>query len=1350
MLRAFSLFFLLTASAAAQYFEPFPKAADPTRPAWVSTLQEDPTNIRRIDSAFEADVSSRVFVKDEYTQYYKRFRRWAAPHVTAEGRLRVPSPTETAEMQGLLRAQRGTMAKRASAGGASAGWTFLGPKTTHSTGRDNTPVAWQTNIYCLDQSVTDPDILFAGGETGGIFRSTDRGLSWSQVSGDLLHGSVRPVKIDPTDADIVFAGTSGKLVKSVDGGTTWTDIYGESDLWTHDMLVCADDAEVLCAATNRGLMRSTDAGATWTKVFSGECWTVAAHPTDARIIYTIRDSANTSIFSRSTDRGATFDEGGAIGWWRPAATQEVYGARLTVSAADPDRIYVLVGASEAEPDRLHNYAGVFVSSDAGVTWRNTNPSGLVGEPYSVPAHTNLSAADGLAGLSQGFYDFAIIADPQDANALVAGGTSWWRSSDAGATWHPLGGYAGGLPWAHPDMQWLSARGGELWICSDGGITYSTDFALSHETRMNGIAGSDFWGFDAGWNEDVFVGGRYHNGNTAFLEGYPDGRFLRMGGGEAATGYLHPDNNRRAYFSDIGGYIIPDDPAGNPIPFSVGLWPNETYWYGEFSGMSFDPRCSGTVYIGNGNGLWKSLDAGASYAIVQRFVLGADSTAAVEHVQIPRCNPSVIYASQRSNRLWDGAIWRSSDAGATWTRCAQIPGTSGGERRVITMTASGTDENVLWVALRSGSPERKVFKTTDGGATWINQTTPTIAHASPSYIVHQLGTEGGVYLGTTAGGLYYRNDAMVDWMPYADGLPLSLSTRFLRPFYRDGKIRTGSDMGIWEAPLFEPSAPLAQISVDKMHSNCPRDTFYFSDRSVLRRGADTRWTWSFPGAAFVSSTIASNPKVLYPASGTYTVSLTIDEGGRSDSQTLQSFITVDAGGCDPDTVPGFAVALGGNNDPGLVEVPPLGIRTNTFTFSAWVKPDGIQPSFSSIVCGNAVEINIDGDNELHYHWPPNGRWWVGSGLRVPSDAWSFVAMIVTPDSIILYVNGRSWTVAHPNDSVTFSSGMLLGNYNHWGSRYYKGEIDEVCFFDRALTQDEIRERMHLTRFHPRVPSASDTGLIAYYQFNERDGHVNDRVATSHAQMVGSAARVASSGPFGGGTSARRELSAAGTVDFPGTGVTLSLPAVGVYPDGDIVVSRIDLPPDTRPNLSPGSRAYWLADNYGTNESFTSPDSIRFAGYGAISTLEADDPGIYSLHTRSSNAHGASWGAAPVSASAASSGPDGSVAFSPRGSTQFGQYYITRDGTPTSIESGLAAFPADPALYPTALRAGQEITLSAAQDDRVDILLSNASGQLLVKRVLHSGEKISTAGLSAGYYHYWLRTSTRIRGGIIVLR
>ena len=85
-----------------------------------------------------------------------------------------------------------------------------------------------------------------------------------------------------------------------------------------------------------------------------------------------------------------------------------------------------------------------------------------------------------------------------------------KSSDGGKTFKVIGGYGGSFN-LHPDLQSCVSIGNDAWIATDGGLTYSTDFFTDTKNAVSlnkGLYGSDFWGFDAGWNEKVFVGGRF--------------------------------------------------------------------------------------------------------------------------------------------------------------------------------------------------------------------------------------------------------------------------------------------------------------------------------------------------------------------------------------------------------------------------------------------------------------------------------------------------------------------------------------------------------------------------------------------------------------------------------------------------------------------------------------------------------------------------------------------------------------------------------------------------------------------------------------------------------------------------
>ena len=97
---------------------------------------------------------------------------------------------------------------------------------------------------------------------------------------------------------------------------------------------------------------------------------------------------------------------------------------------------------------------------------------------------------------QGFYDLDILANPNNANELIAASTSAYKSTDGGATFTAVGGYQGSFG-IHPDIQEMLAVGGDTWITTDGGVNYSTDFfstTANFTPRFKGIFASDMWGF----------------------------------------------------------------------------------------------------------------------------------------------------------------------------------------------------------------------------------------------------------------------------------------------------------------------------------------------------------------------------------------------------------------------------------------------------------------------------------------------------------------------------------------------------------------------------------------------------------------------------------------------------------------------------------------------------------------------------------------------------------------------------------------------------------------------------------------------------------------------------------------
>ncbi|MCE7935125.1 MAG: T9SS C-terminal target domain-containing protein [Chlorobi bacterium CHB2] len=1179
--------------ARSQYVNPLTLPAQQAdMPDWARFLYHPPINALQLDSAYDAYYRTHEFSKNNWTKFYRRWRRAVMPFMNADGSVAQLSPDAIEAMR------RPKMEHSAQPQRAPVPWKNLTMETfwEKSSRADQPPCPWQANVYGFDISRSNPSVLYCGTEPGAIFKTVDKGKTWKQIGAEYVL-QTEAISIHPTNPDIVYLGAPGAIRRTNDGGTTWQTLFTLKDLWLNDIEVHPSAPSMVFAAGNSGLFRSTNAGQDWTQILSDDVADLEINTADPNQIYLLKHNPDTKFYEvwKSTDMGNSFTPR-TTGW--PTGLTKGEG-RMAVTPADAKRIYAVLLTS-AGPR-------VMKSINSGESWTVA----AVGETDSLKMNNG-----------QGYYDLSIVASPQNADHLIVATTTAYRSTNGGASFTALGGYAGPFP-IHPDIQEMRALAGETWIATDGGMTLSTDFfadTKNAEARIHGLNGSDFWGFDMGWNEDVMVGGRYHNGNTAIHENY-GGRFLRMDGGEAATGYVNPGNPRRTYYSDIGGHIIPpafDQPATR---FLVGKWPNESYYLMEYSEMAWDPRCYTTVWIGQKNILWRSLNNGAIY---DSIFASPDPDAAIEHIEISRSNPEVIYVTERSNPRADGAIWRTSDGGTTWSQCANPPATTGRDRRVAAITVSGTDPNVLWVAYRYAATGRTVFKTTDGGQTWENLTTAVMQNFYISDIIHQLGTDGGVYIACDGGRVFYRNNALNNWEPVGTGLPVSHYTRGLKIFYRDGKLRSGSCMGIWETPLFEPSKPLAQPMADKRLSTCLRDTFRFEDYSALNHTGAT-WQWEFPGAAWVSSRSVRNPKVVFGKPGIYSVSLTVKNPEGTSTRTIEQMIEVRESQCDLDTIAGLALNLSSRADGATLDpIPELSGATG-LTVTAWVKLDTIQQSFSQLLTSWGSNVGFGfgfaflgyrANTNLTFYWR-GVPYQLTSPFNLDTAKWIHVAMTVHPDHVTLYRNGEPWVYNGDFTGFDFSATPFeLGGGLPGQGGNFRGEIDELKIYNRPLSQAEVREAMHL------IPQSGAQGLVAYYQFNEQDRNlVFNRVGGTHAVNAGGL-RVASTAPVAVGVSQRLAASSGGVKMFDTAGLNLYLPAAGaVYPDGELAVYHLAALPDSLPSGTERfANSYWILRNWGKNSQFT-VDSLMFGAFADVSA--SDRPTNFQLWSRDVDDHTNGW-------------------------------------------------------------------------------------------------------------------------------
>ncbi len=1200
-----------------------------------------------------SNAKSEEADEDLYEVYYERWKRAYQPFVQADGSILLPT---VAEYKRKIHTENRANQQRAALRSGAANWTCIGPKETYWL-KDNNAAQpacpWQTNIYAFDISKSNPSILYAAPETGGVFKTTDKGLNWTVCGSSSFNfgGTAGAIEIHPTDPNTVYVAVNSFLWKTTDGGNNWVDLTNCTASGVNDIAISPADPNIVMVAADNGFFRSTNTGGTWTQIYTTPCSDIEFNPTDATHVFILKSNGTYGEFLKSTDSGVSFTV-------KSTGFTTLTSGRLAVTAADGNRIYALFTTTGTKLPKL------LKSTDEGETWTNMNGTFCSGGVSDVTG-------------GQGYYDLSIAVSQTNANELLYGLCSTYKavSTDGGATftYTYISGYCGDFT-IHPDLQEVKTvmNNGvtETWTATDGGLTYSNDFFTSTtnaSARNNGIFAVDFWGFSQGWNEDIMVGGRYHNGNTAMADFYPAGKSLRMGGAEAGTGYLLHGNSRYAIFSDLGdGWILPPDfystSAGR---FKYNKFPNEDGYGFNASSFVNHPYYFKQQFLAEGNSLWKTTDNGLTFVALKDFA------SRTRRFDVSRSNPSVIYVAT------DAGFNKSTDGGTTWSAVALPSGKSSGN---LYLAINPNNDQDVWICFKDVSGAGKIYQSTNGGGSWTVKD-GTALNSGSLKIKNIIHTGGGVYIApeNALGRLFYRSSSATDWTDFSTNLPASLSILKMLPFYRDGKLRVATNRGIWETPLESDVAPIAQPMVNKPSTTCPRDTFFFDDYSILKHAGAT-WAWSFSTSTnasftpqYISSASARNPKVVFGTVGKYAVTLTVTNSAGTSSKTITDMIDVTSdGNCELSTVIGKAMSNTANGDYLLSPAVNLnkddGTDNNEITIMGWIRPAGIQSSYAGIFSCNGVNVNLNfrDNNELGIHWN-DGQYGWSSGLIVPPNEWSHVALVATGTSAKLYLNGREASTTTTLTALNLANSQwYIGNDRGQVARTYKGLIDEVCFYNRALTANELQEKMHLMK-NP----ADEVGLKGYYQFDETNNDVWNKALNnlSFATLTGAAIRTTSTAPVAVGTSQRMRITTGGIKDFSAQNLIIQFPNSGTLPNGDIIVNELTASPDQMPSGgTPLSNKYWIIENYGTNAAFSPLNSLKFNNLSSFATGTASE---FKLYKRAVNADGATWG---TTIDGADDLTTNNLTFTPpipcMGITSFGQFTTTKDAA-TAAPSAAAA-------------------------------------------------------------------------------
>jgi hypothetical protein len=589
-------------------------------------------------------------------------------------------------------------------------------------------------MLALEFHPTSPDTLYAGAAGGGLWKSTDGGGTWSPLTDDLPTLAVGGVAVVPTDPDVVVIGTGEAtfnvdriggvgILRSTDGGATWNTTslsYGESSGHGFHFVEANPIHGTLLAGATNGLWRSSDAGETWVQMkVGGDYYDGRWKPGSADSVFVAkgRDASGNNV-KVSTDDGLTWAKAG-IG--QPGSL-DIGKTKIAMSPQDPNTIYAIYSNRST-----YHLLGVYRSTDGGANWilRATTPN--------IPG-------------GQGWYNLSLVADPDDADVVIAGGVALYRSTDGGVTFTGTGG---GVHVDHHDAVYRPGAGDNVFVATDGGIWESTDDGLSWSDRNAGLVTYQFYDICVNNHDadpDFIMGGTQDQGTDRWSGTSSWGEGL---GGDGMVCNINPLNGRTVYAEMQKGDHRKNTASG------LGPWTSinsgitgEGLWV---TPVDEDQNAGNHLYTSSSDGIFRTTTGGSSWTKV------ADHTAL--WISISPVDGDVVWTAS-------AVVWRTTDDGASWSPAASFMFSHGTVTKIL---AHPVDVNSAFVTFSGYAVgDAHVALTTDGGGSW-QDVTGNLPDQPVNAIAVAPGSPNLWFVGTDIG-VWNCTDGGASWSPCENGLP----------------------------------------------------------------------------------------------------------------------------------------------------------------------------------------------------------------------------------------------------------------------------------------------------------------------------------------------------------------------------------------------------------------------------------------------------------------------------------------------------------------------------------------------------------------------------------------------------
>lgn len=660
---------------------------------WLEMIQDPNVDFYEVQSLFNKYWENRTDYKGNGYKIFKRWEYINESRVLPDGKLQAP---------GYVFNQYEKYMKTAGKS-ASGNWTIQGP--TSYPGNNTGQPTGMGRINAIAFHPTEANTIFVGSPSGGFWKTTNNGTSWTNLSNNLPTIGVSSILIHPTTPNTIYIGTGDRdasdalpmgVFKSTDGGSTWNQINSSmGDVTVGVMLMHPSDANTILAATSGGIYKTSDGGTTWSLKASGNFKDIKFKPGDPTVVYAVKITTP-SEFYRSTNTGDSWTQ---ITSGIPTSG---IGSRMVigVSAADASYVY-LVQIKSSD----NTFAGLLRSTNSGTDFsvRSTSPN-IFGYP-----------CDGSGTASQATYDLCITVNPNDEDIVYVGSINNWKWDDITSTWTIVSHWVGSsfsehcAVSVHADQHWYewSPHNGYLYVGNDGGVYYTADGGSTWPEITNNLAITQIYKIGQGAsNPNYTVFGCQDNGSATTSNGSD---FTTVRGGDGAECLIDHSDPNYCYVSTGGGRILRSS-TGLTSSYSelvkVGINGIPSGESGTYLAPYMLHETDASVMFAGYENVFRCDNIKA--ATVSFSAISSGETTQCKVLEQSPANVDIVYVAR------SGSLKRTDNANVTpasvsWTACA-LPGGS----TPTDLEAHPTDANIVYA-----TTGYNVYKSADKGTTWTD-------------------------------------------------------------------------------------------------------------------------------------------------------------------------------------------------------------------------------------------------------------------------------------------------------------------------------------------------------------------------------------------------------------------------------------------------------------------------------------------------------------------------------------------------------------------------------------------------------------------------------------------------------